>query len=492
MAKIDLSKKNPVRNFVCVVIAVLIYFAINLSSLGGDAIGPQGRIYIGGILMMLVIWLTNATSAPVSAFILMGVMCLTMPMFIPDATATTTYQAILSGYTQSTFPLLLSAFAISFAVNKTGLGKRLGIILLRFVGPSTKRLLVGILVGFPLVNLLIPSVQSTMLIFMAILAGIVEDYNIDPRSNVAKSMYLTLCFAALPDTMYIQTAGAAAIRCSNIIQDVFGSGFTYIQYMVNGLPLPIILGLFAYFFITKCFPAEFDEFPGGDAQIKARIAEFPKMNRGEKTTAVVLAAALFMWVTGGILHNVETGTVALVAAMILFLPYVGVMSFPEAMPKMNWGILIMVGCTSSIATGLVKSGAAKWIANTIVENTPVASLPLPVILVGGMIVVSIVAFGFATRASVVTATLPILAAFAVTVAEVKGGTFNPMGMANMLFYPMIFSAILPVHSPFLLQCAGSNTFEEGEFTKVAIPYVVVGIATCILCFFTYWRWIGLA
>lgn len=486
------KQKSQLRNLICIVIAVAIYILVNLSGIGGEELGPSGRMYIAGMLMMITIWLTNCCSGAVSAFILMAVMCLTMPMLVPDVTATKAYSAILAGYTQSTYPLLLSAFAMGVAVNRTGLGKRLGIMLLRVVGPYPKRLMMGLFIAFPLLNLVVPSVQSCMVIFMAILGGIVEDYNLDQKSNVCKAMYLCLAFACLPDTMYIQTAGAAAIRCNNIIADVFGSSFTYLQYLINGLPLPILLGLFAYFFISKMFPLEFKEFPGGDEHIKKRVAEFPPMSQAEKYTAVVMALALFLWVTGGTFHNIETGVVALCAAALLFLPQIGVMTFPEAMPKMNWGILLMVGCTSSIASGLVSSGAAQWLVNVAVENTPITALPLPLILIGGLLVVSLVAFGFATRASVVNALLPILATFAIAVAAANGNSFDPRGMATMLFYPMIFAAILPVHSPFLLQCASSNTFEEGEFTKVAVPYVITGIAVCVLCFFTYWRWIGLA
>ncbi len=483
------SNSKATKNFILVIISLIVFWGINTMSFGPD-LDATGKFYLAATLMMLVIWFSHSLTVAVSSFLIMGVLCLTMPHFT-GVTATAAYQAILSGYTTSTFPLLLSAFIMVACVNITGLGKRLGLMLISTVGPKPKRLVLGTLIAFPLLNLFIPSVQSVTLVMFAIMTSIVEDYKLDLKSNVAKSLFLAIAFAALPSTMYIQTAGAAAARLKDLVNNQFGNGFTYFEYFRNGLPLAIGLGTVAYFLITRMFKPEFNEFPGGKEHIQASMRNLPAWTLGEKKVAFVCSASLALWITGGYLHKIDTGVVALLAALILMMPKIGVVDYPQVSGKINWGILLLVGTSSSIATGMRSSGAAAWLVDQLLVKTSISRLPITLIVCGGLFIVGAAALAFATRASAVNAMMPCVMAFCIVVAELNGNSIDPRGLSQVLFYPFIFCCLLPVHSPFLLQTYASNTYEEKDFSRIAYIYVLSGIILCTVFFFTYWRWVGL-
>ena len=478
---------SELKKFIWVLISLGTFVVINLIPIEG--LEPLGRLYLGVIVSMLILWITEAVPAPVTFFIQIALVTLMIPL-ISTISSPAAFGIAMSGMATNTLALFICAFFIVGAAEKSGLARRLALLILKMVGPKRKMLVIGLLFAGVFLNLFIPAAMSVSALLTGIVAGIVLDYKLDKNSNFSKSLYLAIGVGTIAGNVFIQTAGAPAIAVTGLISQFFGHEITYFEYMRYGFPLAFLMSFFAYQLITRRFPSEMDVLPGGDEYIRNKMKELGKLSIEEKKVAVVLSLTVLMWMTGE-LHPLSTQTVGFFAVFILMCPRVGVYKFPELANSVPWGMIIFMGSSMSLAAGMVAYGTAGWLVNQMVEFTNLTAAPFLLILVGTMLICSISSVVFTVRAACVNAIIPIVAALAFIIAESMGADFRPMGFTFVMFYPLLFAIFLPVHSPFTLFPNAAGGFSSADLLKVTPTYIALSVVSCILLYFTYWRWIGL-
>ena len=265
---------------------------------------------------------------------------------------------------------------------------------------------------------------------------------------------------------------------------------TYFEYMKNGLPLAILMTVFAFFSITLLYPSEHALMPGGKEYIDQKLKELGPWSTEEKKVGVIMGITILLWMTDAF-HGISAQTVALLSCFLILCPHIGAYEFKDIVKTVPWGTILLCGFSMGIATAMVTYGTADWMVNQLVAITHITSLPLPVIVLVMLVIMSLCACAFTVRASAVNALIPCVAALALTLQEHLGGDFSPAGFTMVMFYPLLFTVILPVHTPYTLIPRATDGFEDRDLVKVQIPYVVLSILSCALLYFTYWHWVGL-
>lgn len=479
--------KKERKNLLLVVFALVIAIGITFIPIGG--LEPMGRLYLGTTIGMLVLWFTNAVPAPVTFFIQLGLLTLLIP-HVSDITAAASFPITMTNFSNASWALLACAFFLVAIVEKSGLARRIALIILNAVGPRPKRFVAGILFAGAFLNLFLPAAMSVSALLTGIVGGIVIDYKLDKStSNLSKSIYLAVGVGTIAGNIFIQTAGAPAVTVTNIISNTFGVTLSYLDYMKLGLPLAILMDVFAFVLITRLFPSELEVLPGGGEYIKSKISELGAWTPDEIKTGIVLLLTIICWMTGT-MTGLNTSTVALIAVAILLCPVIGVATFKDVAPKVPWGTLIFCGSSLGLASGLVDYGAAEWLVNTLVAATNLTSMPIIIVLVGGLIIMAICACMFTVRVSAVSAILPCAAMLGTAIATKNPG-FSAMGFTMVCFYPLLFTVIIPIHTPYTLLPQAAGGFESKDMVKVMVPYVILTLISCVVLYFTYWRLIGL-
>lgn len=157
------------------------------------------------------------------------------------------------------------------------------------------------------------------------------------------------------------------------------------------------------------------------------------------------------WVTEKQLHRIDTTTVTIVGLAILFLPKIGVMTWPQVRKQVPWGIIIDFGVAISLCTALLDTKAAKWLANILVQALHLDTLG-SFGLVAGLALLPI-HFGFACATSLTSALLPINA------------------LQNMV-------------------CLGTETFNSKQFTKIGLWPTDIGHALMLAFVLTLLKCLG--
>jgi len=479
--------KEETKKFLIVIASVIVFFVVCLIPIEG--LEPYGRLFLGAILSMLILWFTQAVPAPVTFFIQIGLCTLMMPL-MGDTTAAEAFKINMNGFNTNTEALFICAFFIVAAVEKSGLARRIALTILKVVGPKPKMFIVGILFAGAFMNIFLPAAMSVSALLTGIVGGMMIDYKLERTSNLSKSIYLAVGIGTIAGNIFIQTAGAPAIAVTGLISNNFGYDITYFEYMKFGLPLAVLMDVFAFFLITRLFPSEYKVLPGGREYIVEQLKALGPMKQEEIKTAIIVVITVILWMTGS-LHPLSTQTVALLAVFVMMCPKIGCYSFKELAEHIPWGTVIFCASSMSLANGMVKYGTASWLVDALVSATNLTTKPILVIVVLTLVIMTICSFFFSIRVSCVNSLIPCIILLSTAIATNIGTSFSPMGFTMVMFYPCLFACVLPVHCPYTLIPFAANGFESKDLVKVQIPNVILTIAACVVLYFTYWKFVGL-
>lgn len=479
--------KSEVKKLLIVILSVIVFLGVCYAPIAG--LEPLGRMYLGCVLSMLILWFTQAVPAPATFFIQIGLCTLMMPR-LAQIKAAEAFKINMNGFNTNTEALFICAFFIVAAVEKSGLARRIALLILKTVGPKPKRFIIGILFAGVFMNLFLPAAMSVSALLAGIVGGMMLDYNLDKSSNLSKSIYLAVGVGTIAGNIFIQTAGAPAIAVTGLIANNFGHEISYFEYMMYGFPLALLMQIFAYFLITRLFPTKYESLPGGSEYIMQQLKSLGALKKEEIRTGIVLAVTVMLWMTGA-LHHVSTQTIALIAVFVMISPVIGSFTFKELSKEVPWGTVIFCASSMSLANGMVKYGTASWLVNALVTVTQLTDKSLFVIVGVSLLIMVVCSFFFSIRVACTNSLIPCAILLANSVAARLGSSFAPMGFTMVMFYPTLYACILPVHCPYTLIPFAMGGFESNDLVKVQIPYVILTTISTFILYFTYWKMCGL-
>ena len=337
--------------------------------------------------------------------------------------------AALSGYSNAICWLVAAAFLISGAVIRTGLGRRIALLLVKLLGRSALGLAWGI-GGAELI--LAPFIPSNTARGGGTLAPIVDALcrTLGGKSKNGHrnrvSEYLILCgsHANLVTSAMFLTGMAGNAVMYGVAKEAgveFGWGTWALGSIVPGLAALIFLPLFIGRFVR---PYEID-IAAARGEIDHELKQMGPMTDKEKILIGVLLLLLGMWSTHGHLHYFHTTTVALVGVALLLITKV------ERWHDMTrnhgaWDTLIWLGGLVMMAGFLKDLGVIGWFADN--AQTWVNGLGPLLVAIALILVYFFSMYGF----SMLTGHITAMAGAFLTVA-IAAGT-EPILMVALLAY----------------------------------------------------------
>lgn len=190
-----------------------------------------------------------------------------------------------------------------------------------------------------------------------------------------------------------------------------GIYISWIKWFWLNLPLwgllPIMFWyVFTYFKLWKL------EIPGAKEEIPKLKEELGPISRGEIWGLICIGIGLTLWITEE-LHHIKSGTVALMTATLLFMPW-GKITFGSVNKHIMWDTWVLLGGAISLGTVLYDVGAVTWLADLIVE--PIRGLGLPTFLMMFVLAgaLHIARAGVVSAVAMGTAFIPLLIGMAKT------------------------------------------------------------------------------
>jgi sodium-dependent dicarboxylate transporter 2/3/5 len=208
--------------------------------------------------------------------------------------------------------------------------------------------------------------------------GIPQD-DVDDR-NLALSLLLGVAYGASIGGLGTIIGSPPNGIFVRFYEQTYGVEISFTRWMLVGVPTMLAFLPLAWLLNTRVlFPTRLPEIEGGRAWIAAELARLGPLNRGEKVTLAVFAAAVFGWVFRPLLVDVHVGGVAplaqlsdagvaIAAALALFIIPVDRAKGTTAIDwdtavKLPWGVLVLFGGGLALAAATEANGVAPFIGS---------------------------------------------------------------------------------------------------------------------------------
>jgi len=384
---------------------------------------PQAPVMAGIAAWMALWWISECVPLAVTALI---------PLLALPLTGIGTAKEIAPRYMTSIMFLFIGGFLIAQALERTGLHRRMALAILGRWHASPLQMLAGFAAATAFLSLWISNTATAMLMLtvaLAVLARLDQESGAGSGAPFAAALLLMIAYAAniggmgtpvgtVPNLVFLENM---RIHAPDAVPG-------FLQWMFVGVPMVlagVTLLLLLFMYRLRKLSWARDAVLGLTQEQQA----LGPMRRDESFVAWVLGLTALAWMTrqgiqgegfqlpgwSSLLPHpgVDDGTVAMTAALLLFLvpvkdgrPILG----HQAIGRLPWEILILLGGGFALAMGMQGSGLSQWIGT---QAHFLAGIPLPLVLLG--IALAIV---FLTEITSNTATtqvmLPILAAVALS------------------------------------------------------------------------------
>lgn len=416
-------------------------------------------------LLTVIWWVSEAIPIPATSLVPFAL----LPMF-----GVVDHKTVASSLGSHVILLLMGAFMLSKAIEKSGAHQRLAVYMVRLVGVSSgRRLVFGFMLATGLLSMWISNTATTLImlpIALAILAHV-------DNKELKVALILGIAYAASVGGIGTPIGTPPNVIFMGIYEEHTGREFSFLSWMKIGVPIVLIALPIMAWWLTRNVKLE--------EEIKLPVLE--QWRTEEKRTLWVFGLTALAWITrkepfGGwsdFLNIPIAGdsTVALFAVVLMFLIPNGkgsrLLDWDTA-KTIPWGMLLLFAGGIAIAKGFVASGLSQilgeWMSS--LANLPVIFMILTICLV--------VTYLTEITSNTATATLlmPILA-----VAAVAAG-YDPM----VLMIPAAMCAscafMLPVATAPNAIVYGTGELEIKDMVKEgAILSLILSCLIAVVCYF---------
>jgi L-tartrate/succinate antiporter len=327
------------------------------------------------------------------------------------ATTNTTSGAIswaLSGFSNATVWLIFAAFVFSLGYEKTGLGKRLSLLLLSRLGGRTLTLGYAVMLADLILAPFMPSntARSGGTIFPIIknIPGFYQSLPNDPSSRRVGGflMWTAIASTCVTSSMFV-TALAPNVLAVELIRKTVHVDIAWMQWFLAFLPTGLVLLVTTPLLAYRLYPPELKESPEVPAWARSELAAMGRLSGREITLLVLVLLALGLWIFATAI--IDPTTVALLVVSLLVVT--GTIGWSDVLDdKPAFNTLIWFGTLVPLASGLAQTGIIAWLAGLV---GPALSTMTPLWgLIGLIVLFFLLHYLFASTTAHTTALLPLM------------------------------------------------------------------------------------
>ena len=276
----------------------------------------------------------------------------------------------LSGFANSTVWLIFGAFMFALGYEKTGLGKRIALLLVRAMGRRTLTLGYAVMAADTLLAPFTPSntARSGGTIFPVIrnLPPLYDSRPNDPSARRIGSyiMWTAIATTCVTSSMFL-TALAPNLLAAELVRKTVQVDLDWMQWFLAFAPAGVVLLLAVPLLTYILYPPEVKQGTEVPAWAAQELHTMGPLSRREILLAVLVLLALGLWIFGDKILNATTAALVVISLMLIL----RVVSWDEMLAnKQAWNTLAWFATLVALADGLGRTGFVKWFADTMAAH----------------------------------------------------------------------------------------------------------------------------
>lgn len=434
---------------------------------------------VGAIFSItVVLWATNAFPVGISA--LAGMVLLALFAGVGENRA-------FAGLGDPVIPLFIGGLILAKAMEVTGLSNRIAISILckSFPTKSGGNLLLTLAALTACASLFLSNTATVAMLFPVVL-GILTTLKIDrPGHAYAIAAMLCLSFAANISVGTPVGTPPDLIALGQIQQSAH-IDITFAAWMAFGMPVTIIMLLVVWVVLKWFSRGEDPEMTDVRSQCLAQRDKLGTISVAERTTLIVLAMAIALWLAPTIAEltlkhtapefvdwistHLTANVAGVLASLLLFaIPVRGAegghaITWRDA-AKIDWGIVLLLAGGLSLGTALFESGLARELGQSLADATGANTLWSITALGLGL---SILVSQFASNTATATAVMPVM------VGVAQSAHVNPIAPAIGVALGASLGFAMPFSTATNAIVFTSGLVPQGQMVKSALIIEAIG------------------
>ena len=409
-------------------------------------------------------------------------------------------------YVNSTIFLFIGGFMIALTMEKWSLHKRIALTIIRTIGGSAERIILGFMVAAAFLSMWISNTATAVMmvpIGMAIIIQMEEQFGASETRKFATGLMLGIAYACSVGGVATLVGTPPNLAFVRIFQITFPQAepISFGTWMLMGIPLSIIMLIIIWLMITKLFYRVPQTIHADSDVIEAEYAKLGPMQYEERVVFTVFVMTALLWIFRTPLNvgsltlpgwsqlipyaaMIDDGTVAIFMASTLF--FIPTRSANAKTPmimgsmvvrRLPWNIVLLFGGGFALAKGMQVSGLSEIIGGSLAGLENVHPIVITLVICTSITFLTELTSNTATTQMI----LPILASVAI------GMHINPL----LLMIPATLAAsqafMMPVATPPNAIVFGSERVEIRDMAKIGFFINLVGVLVITLVFYYFGR-----
>jgi solute carrier family 13 (sodium-dependent dicarboxylate transporter), member 2/3/5 len=322
-----------------------------------------------------------------------------------------TRDQLASAYGDKFVYLFLGGFILALALEKWHVHIQISKKIISFIGQSKPRIILGFMLTTGLLSMWISNTATTLMMLPMVIAVIDVIPNKEKKSKFPLFLLLSVAYAASIGGMGTLVGSPTNTAMASSLQKNFGTSIDFIGWFKIGFPVAIIVLIAAYFFFYLLLGKERKE------MIHGFDLEKERWNSNQFKVILVFLLVVVLWSFKGFIlphlnfKYTDEGVAILGALLLFFIPSdrksKPLLEWPD-MKKLPWGVLLLFGGGTALATMLKVNGVVDFISQSFISYNNLPYLMILILLVALSIFGTEVMSNFA----LVTAFIPVIAQFA--------------------------------------------------------------------------------
>ena len=422
-AKKETSKKIGWKHFAPIVVALIVALIPAPAGL------PQYAWYYFAIFVGVIVGLMFEP-LPGGAIGLIGVTLVTVlseyVFFSPEQLAKTGFNPAraslswaLSGFSNTTVWLIFGAFMFALGYEKTGLGRRIALLLVKAMGRRTLTLGYAVTIADTLLAPFTPSntARSGGTIYPVIrnLPPLYDSKPNDPSMRRVGSyiMWVAMAATCVTSSMFL-TGLAPNLLAVELVKKTANIELDWVSWFVAFAPVGILLLVLVPLLVYWIYPPEVKQGAEVPAWAAQELEKMGPLSSREIMLGILVIIALLLWIFGGNIMEATTAAIVVISLMLIL----NVVTWDDITSnKAAWNTLAWFATLVALADGLTRVGFVKWFAESVAGQLTGVT---PTMAVAALLLINF--FGhylFASVTAHVTAMIPVLLAVASTIPGVN-------------------------------------------------------------------------
>jgi sodium-dependent dicarboxylate transporter 2/3/5 len=442
-----------------------------------EGLSREGYRAIGSFCLCTALWLTQLIPPAITG--LLAIAIIPILGILPSKEA-------YSYFGSDAVFFILGAFILAAAMMKSGLSRRLSMLLLRSSGKSPRRLVFRILVSTGLLSCLM-SEHAVAAFFFPIVLEIARALEYEPSGGeYGKTLFLAMAWGCIIGGTVTLLGGARAPLAVGILREITGQGIGFFAWMKTTSCVALPLMAAAYFLLTRYFKTDVTSVHTVKAVMERKLREMGPVTVTESLISAVLCASILAWMFLG--ESYGMGNIAIIAVVALFA--FNLVRWKDVEEYVNWGIVLMYAGAICLGRAVDSSGALSWISQRVLVVPESLSVSFGGETAFWLLALLTLAGIFLTEmfsnAAVVALMLPV----SIRMATHLGA--SPASMAYGIAIASGLGFIMPMGTPAIAIAYSSGYLKVRD---IALPGLILNLLGWLLFILTakfVWPWIGMS